>query len=133
MYFSDAAQRYNVRNYEYDAIEHNKDGRIISYDLKTGKTEVLLSGLYFANGVALSDDESYLVYNESWIQRVSKLHLNGEKKGQTEIFADNLPGIPDGVSKGSSGIFWVAIAAEKSKFRGFCARPLLGSYLFHRT
>ena len=57
VYFSDAAQRYNVRNYEYDAIEHNKDGRIISYDLKTGKTEVLLSGLYFANGVALSDDE----------------------------------------------------------------------------
>ena len=40
VYFSDAAQRYNVRNYEYDAIEHNKDGRIISYDLKTGKTEV---------------------------------------------------------------------------------------------
>ena len=61
--------------------------------------------------------------------------MNGEKKGQTEIFADNLPGIPDGVSKGSSGIFWVAIAAEKSKFlEVFAGAPFVREVTcFHRT
>ena len=116
VYFSDAAQRYNVRNYVFDAIEHNNDGRIISYNLKTNQSELLADGLYFANGVALSEGEDFLLFNESWIRRVSKLWLKGERKGQVEVFADNLPGIPDGISRGESGIFWVALAAERSLF-----------------
>ena len=131
VYFSDAAQRYNFKNYVYDAIEHNKDGRIISYDLNTKETKVLVKDLYFANGVALSEDESFLIYNESWIRRVSKLYLSGDKKGTIEVFADNLPGIPDGVSRGESGIYWVAIAAEKSKFLEVLACSIESeSYLF---
>ena len=59
VYFSDAAQRYNFKNYVYDAIEHNKDGRIISYDLNTKETKVLVKDLYFANGVALSKMKAF--------------------------------------------------------------------------
>ena len=29
--------------------------------------------------------------------------------GSLEVFLDNLPGLPDGVSKASDGNFWVAI------------------------
>ena len=131
VYFSDAAQRYNVRNYVFDAIEHNNDGRIISYNLKTNQSELLADGLYFANGVALSEGEDFLLFNESWIRRVSKLWLKGERKGQVEVFADNLPGIPDGISRGESGIFWVALAAERSLFLSmFSKLHLLEKCLF---
>ena len=123
VYFSDAAQRYNVRNYVFDAIEHNNDGRIISYNLKTNQSELLADGLYFANGVALSEGEDFLLFNESWIRRVSKLWLKGEKKGQVEVFADNLPGIPDGISRGESGIFGLLLLQKEVCFYQ-CSRKL---------
>jgi sugar lactone lactonase YvrE len=30
------------------------------------------------------------------------------------VFADNLPGFPDGVTRGDDGVFWVAVAAPRN-------------------
>ena len=40
--------------------------------------------------------------------------MRGPKAGQVELFADNLPGFPDGISTGADGIYWLAIYAPRN-------------------
>jgi hypothetical protein len=92
-----------------DVLEHRPYGRLLAYDPATGTTRLLRDGLYFANGVALSADGSYVLVNETTAYRVQRVWLRGPRAGQAEVVIDNLPGMPDGISRGSEGRFWIAI------------------------
>lgn len=109
IYFSDASSRYHVHDYLLDCIEARPYGRLIRFDPRTGQTKVLLSGLYFANGVALSQNEDFVLVNETYRYRIARYWLKGPRKGQHDLFIDNLPGFPDGVSANRQGTFWVAM------------------------
>ena len=43
------------------------------------------------------------------------MHLVGERAGQREVVIDNLPGLPDNISTGSNGIFWVAVPSLRNR------------------
>ncbi len=66
-------------------------GRLLQYDPSTDKVTVLERDLYFANGIAVAEDESYLVFVETFYSRVTKLHLQGDKKGTSEYVIDGHP------------------------------------------
>jgi hypothetical protein len=83
---------------------------LLAYDSRTGDTRLLLDGLYFPNGIAVGPGEAYLVFNETSMYRVSRYWLTGDRAGQVDIFADNLPGFPDNVSFDGEDTFWVALA-----------------------
>jgi adipocyte plasma membrane-associated protein len=72
----------------------NPSGRLSHFDRKTGKITVLLDNLFFANGVALSPNEDFIVVAETHASRIQRYWLNGPKKGQLEPFVEGLPGIP---------------------------------------
>lgn len=109
VYFSDASDKFGVGKYTLDLLEGRPHGRLLSYQLADGKTEVLADGLHFANGVALAPDEEYILVNETYRYRVARHWLKGDKAGTTEIIADNLPGFPDGISTSPRGTYWVAM------------------------
>jgi len=69
----------------------------------------LLDHLSFANGVALSTDQDYLIVCETWKSRCLKYWLKEEIKGRTEIFIDKLPGGPDNINLAPDGSFWIAL------------------------
>jgi sugar lactone lactonase YvrE len=75
-----------------DALEARKTGRLLEYDPQTKKTRTLLEGLFFANGVAVSEDSSFVLINETFEKRVLRYWLTGEKKGTREVFVQPLPG-----------------------------------------
>lgn len=56
-------------------------GRLLVHDPATGTTEVLQEGLWFANGVALAADESYVAVVETPSMRVRRRWLTGPKVG----------------------------------------------------
>lgn len=68
-----------------------------------------MENLQFANGVVLSPDESFVLVAETGASKINRVWLTGARKNQTEVFADNLPGMPDNMSLGSDGLFWVAL------------------------
>ena len=40
-----------------------------------------------------------------------RYYLTGPKSGSLEVFADNLPGLPDNIRQSRSGGFWVGTAS----------------------
>ncbi len=109
VYFSDASRRWGLGNILFDLLEARPWGRLLRYDPATRRTEELLDDLYFANGVALAADGSFVLVNETYRYRVTRLWLTGERAGEREILIDNLPGFPDGISRGPRGTFWIAL------------------------
>ncbi|SLM29799.1 conserved exported hypothetical protein [Desulfamplus magnetovallimortis] len=109
IYFTDASYKYAQSEYLYDLLESRPNGRFMKYNPATGKTTVLLKDLYFANGVALSQNEDFVLINETYRYRITRYWLKGIDKGNKEIFIDNLPGFPDNISSNRNGRFWVAL------------------------
>jgi len=100
-----------------DAIRGKPTGRLLQYDPETEEVKVLAQNLWFANGVAVDKDETYVLVAETMLMRVSKYHVSGPNEGTLETFLDNrqLTGNPDGVdcswetSGPSAGKCYVAI------------------------
>lgn len=92
----------------------NPSGRLIHYVRKTGKMRVVLDNLWFANGVAISPDEDFVVVADTHASRIMKVWLKGDKKGKSEVFIDGLPGAPDNLTYDADGIWFpLATAADK--------------------
>ena len=75
IYFSDASSKYGYGSDRLELFEHTPNGRLLVYDPATKETTTLLNDLYFANGVALSTDESFVLVNETCMYRIQKLSL----------------------------------------------------------
>ena len=130
VYFSDASSKFGPGEYLYDLLESRAHGRLLKYDPVTKKTTVLMSGLFFANGVALSRNEDFLVLNETYRYRIHKYWLKGPKAGSSEIFLDNLPGFPDNISANRNGHFWLALFTVRNPLMDFLhPHPLLKKLL----
>ena len=79
------------------AREHQPNGRLLSYDPRGDSVTAVLYPLYFANGVAVSPNGDYVLVVETGRYRVIRYWLKGPRRGEREIFIDNLPGFPDGI------------------------------------
>jgi hypothetical protein len=112
VYFSDSSQRFDLEYWKADLFEHSGTGRLLRRD-PNGDVDVLADGLHFANGVALSEDESFVVVAETGAYRLTRIWLTGAKAGTRDVLIDNLPGIPDNMASGSRGRFWVALATPR--------------------
>ncbi|MBO0840226.1 MAG: SMP-30/gluconolactonase/LRE family protein [Sciscionella sp.] len=112
VYFSDSSQRFPLRDWMADLWEHSGTGRLLCL-APSGEVDVLADGLQFANGVALSADESFVAVAETGAYRITRVWRSGDKAGQRDVLIDNLPGIPDNIASGPGGLIWVALAAPR--------------------
>ena len=62
-------------------------GRLLSYNPATRATHVVVPHLWVANGVALSQDESFAAVVETNTQRVHRVWLSGAKVGSLLLLA----------------------------------------------
>ncbi|WP_205794339.1 SMP-30/gluconolactonase/LRE family protein [Burkholderia sp. Ac-20353] len=112
IYFSSSTDRYTVHEWRKDIVENIPTGRLFRRH-PAGHVEQLIEGLYFANGLALATDESWIVVAETGAYRLRKLWLKGQKAGCSEIFAE-LPAFPDNCSMSADGLVWVALASPRN-------------------
>ncbi|XP_048431427.1 protein STRICTOSIDINE SYNTHASE-LIKE 4 isoform X2 [Pyrus x bretschneideri] len=109
LYFSVASTKFGLHDWYLDVLEAKPHGQLLKYDPSSGETSILLDHLGFANGVAVSKDQDYLVVCETWKFRCLRYWLEGKNKGKTEIFVENLPGGPDNINLAPDGSFWIAL------------------------
>lgn len=121
VYFSDASTKFGAKANGgtlpaslLDLMEHGPNGRVLKYDPSSGETTTILDGLSFANGIALSRDESFLLIAETGTYSVLKHWLSGDRAGQTEKLIENLPGFPDNINDNPNGTFWMGLVSPRS-------------------
>ncbi|KAL8191818.1 hypothetical protein R6Q57_028549 [Mikania cordata] len=109
LYFSVASTKFGLHNWHLDVLEAKPHGQLLKYDPVTMETSLVLDGLGFANGVAISSDQEFLVVCETWKFRCLKYWLKEEMRGKVDVFIDNLPGSPDNINLAPDGSFWIAL------------------------
>ena len=72
-----------------------------------------VSVLFYANGVAVADDGSFVLVNEFLAFRIRRYWLGGPAEGSHDIFVDALPGYPDNVTRTPSGTFLVGLSLDR--------------------
>lgn len=90
-----------------------------------GKVSKVIEGFVYTNGLALSENEDFLLIAETGRARIHRFWLKGPREGQSEVFLDNLPGYPDNLESGSNGSFWVAYASPRAAFEKLLPYPFL--------
>jgi len=113
IFFTESTSRFRYEYYKGSVVEGRPTGSLFRRD-PDGTVSVLASGLYFANGVTLTADESALVFAESTACRVSKYWLTGDRAGSITPLATDLPGYPDNISTGRDGRIWVAMVSGRN-------------------
>src|ERR1044071_2979761 len=113
IYFTEASNKFPMSQFTNELLEHQPNGRLLALDTQTQKPRTLLRDLYFANGVAVSPDQSFVLVVETGKYQVRRLWLKGPQMGHDEVFIDNLPGFPDGISSNGKGKFWLALVSQR--------------------
>ncbi len=113
-----------------DMLEHGGNGLVVEYQPETGVARVIMDGLNFANGLAVSADQQYLLVAETGSYRIHRYWLHGPNAGQSEIIIDNLPGFPDNINNGLNGRFWIGLVApRKQVLDDYSANPFIRKML----
>lgn len=145
LYYTESTSDVEINQFFLNLLA-NPNGRLIHYDRKNKKTNVLLDRLLFANGVALSPDEEFVVVSDFGRNRLMKYYIAGKRADTYHVFADALPGCPDNLTPDDKGL-WVALPwasdrdnmiyfqklAQYPTIRKFFSRVVyLSSYMFKR-
>ncbi|MBB3699165.1 SMP-30/gluconolactonase/LRE family protein [Flammeovirga yaeyamensis] len=115
IYFSNTSSKvkFSRKHARKIIFEVKPDGGLYRYNPSTKVTQTLIDGAYFANGVAVSQNDDFVLLVELTKYRIIRYWLKGDKKGTIDIFIDNLPGLPNGIAKRSDGSFWVGFTTRR--------------------
>lgn len=113
IWFSDSSRRNPLERFTEDILEHAGSGRLLRRDTD-GTVEVVLDGLTFANGVALTPDQDAVLVAETGSYALHRVELTGPRAGESQVLQASLPGFPDNLSTGPTGTIWLAIPAPRN-------------------
>lgn len=113
IWFTDSSARFTLDHWKADILEHRGSGRLIRRD-PDGTCTTVTAGLQFANGVALSPDESKVYFAETGGYSLNWVPTTGRNAGRRYPVNDNLAGFPDNLSTGSDGLIWIALPAPRN-------------------
>jgi hypothetical protein len=104
LYYTESASDVEINRVAFSLLL-NPSGRLIHLNRQTKKATVLLDRLYFANGIALSPNEDFVIVSDLGRSKIIRYIL---KADAAVTFAENLPGFPDNIMADKNGI-WVAL------------------------
>ena len=112
IYFSDSSAIHPLAEWRAEVVEVTRTGRLRKRDI-SGKVVTVEKDLAFANGVALAQDESFVAVAETAARTIVRHWLTGPRAGSRDFLAEDLPGYPDNMARGSDGLIWVALASPR--------------------
>lgn len=130
VYFTDASRRFAPRELGtfdasvLDILEHSCTGRVLAYEASQRRTTLVIGGMCFPNGVALSGDGRHLFVAETGSYRIWKVDATARDLDVAElppagdararVIADNLPGFPDNLTRSANGRLWTGLTKPRS-------------------
>ena len=131
IFFTESTSAFTYAHYVGGILEARPRGSLFRRD-PDGTVLTVVPGLYFANGVTPTADNSALVFAETQGRRLSKFWLTGPKAGTVTPLAVNLAGMPDNLSTGADGRIWCAMVTPANAIADRLAKgsPLLRKLLW---
>lgn len=107
VYITVSSNKWFLEQIAYSILEHENSGYILAYNIRTGQSVQLLSGLSLVNGIDITRDGKYLLFSETNNFNIKKVSLTSVRKAvdangavqvdQVTVFGDLLPGEPDNI------------------------------------
>ena len=113
VWFSAPTREHTLAQVELDVWDSRPSGRLLRYDPRTKAAEVVLDNLFYANGVAVAADDSFVLVAEFLAFRITRYWLSGERQGTHDVFVDGLPGYPDNITRTPDGRFLVGLSLQR--------------------
>lgn len=131
VYFSNSSDRFDpetmggTKPTAVMAIWEQSPTGYVARRTPDGVVEKIAEGFVYANGVALSPDDDFLLIAETGRATVHKLWLSGDKAGTREVLMQNLPGYPDNIEPMGNGTYWMAFASPRVPAEALMPYPFL--------
>ncbi|KAJ8681136.1 hypothetical protein QAD02_016923 [Eretmocerus hayati] len=103
IYWTETSSDFNLRNLIYYCFA-DPSGRLILYNSTSKKNQVLIRDIA-ANGVALSENEDFVIVGDTTRHQIIKYNIKGPKMGTSELLIDGLPGAPEHIHSDGNGGF----------------------------
>ncbi|MGA8258062.1 MAG: SMP-30/gluconolactonase/LRE family protein [Nocardioides sp.] len=110
VWFSDSSSKFGIDAWKADFVRNTRTGRLLRLN-PDGSVDVVLDGLAFANGVALSAAGDFVAVAETAARTVVRRWISGNRSGMRDLLCSNLPGYPDNIARGSDGLIWISLAS----------------------
>ena len=121
VFFSDGGARHKADDWRLDLMECNRDGRIICCGPALEDPRVLLRGLHYPAGLAVSGE--CLWFTESFAHRLSRAPITGRASiGAPEVVVPNMPGYPSRLGAATGGGLWLSLFALRTHLVEFVLR-----------
>lgn len=121
--FTCPTQRFPLSQVRQEGLEGDATGRILRYepcdneDPMTCPNRLVVDGLMFPNGLALSRDENALYVNEWSRFQITKFDLDDSGQiiaGSRAPFFKNAPGYPDNITLADDGTLWIGLVIRRT-------------------
>ena len=120
IWFSEASTKFGAEAFGgtleasyLEIFEHGRTGRLLRHDPATGETTEMLSGISFANGVAMGASGDWLLFVETGETRIRRLWIAGDRTDEVETIHENLPGFPDNIKRDVDGGFLLGLVSKR--------------------
>ena len=113
VWFSAPTREHTLAQVALDVWDSRPSGRLLHYDPRTKATRVVLDNLFYANGVAVAQDDSFVLVAEFLAFRITRYWLTGPRAGTHDVFVDGLPGYPDNITRTPDGHFLVGLSLQR--------------------
>ncbi|KAL4326323.1 hypothetical protein GQ457_11G027790 [Hibiscus cannabinus] len=106
VYFTDASAVYNIRQFKTAMRVNDSTGRLLKYSAESKQVTVLSRNLSYPGGVAIDEEENFVLVSEFIANRTRKIWLQGLKPYKSDIV--NTQPRPGNIKKTRSDDFWMA-------------------------
>ena len=103
----DSSAVFPLEQWRDDLLARTRSGRLLRRT-PDGDVEVVLTGLEFANGVALLPGDREVVVAESTARTLVR-HRVADGPGERDLLVADLGAHPDNIARGSDGLLWVTM------------------------
>ena len=111
---TEGSQKEPTARYAWDLMRKGASGRVLKFDVSSGKATTIARDLQFPYGAAVQGDR--VVVTEAWSHRLLSFSVNG---GAAKILVKNYPGYPTRLKNGKDGGLWLTFFGMRTQLLDF--------------
>lgn len=112
---TEGSQAEPVSRWVWDLMRKGSSGRLLRFDLASGRGTTLASNLAFPFGVVADGDRA--IVTESWSHRLLSFPVRGG--GKPKVLVPNFPGYPARIKPAAGGGYWLTFFAMRTQLVDF--------------